>query len=34
MNLHKNNSKDLVRFLVGWFDLIIGIIKGLIKFIN
>jgi hypothetical protein len=29
----KIKSKDLIRFLINWFDLIIGV-KGLIKFIN
>jgi hypothetical protein len=30
----KIKSEDLVRFLIGQFDLIIGLIKGVIKFKN
>jgi hypothetical protein len=30
----KITSKELIRFLIGQFDLIIGPIKGLIKFKN
>jgi hypothetical protein len=30
----KLKSKDLTRFLRGWFDWIIFLTKGLIKFIN
>ena len=35
MNLHKKTKfEDLIRFLIGWFDLIGGLIKSLSKFIN
>jgi hypothetical protein len=30
----KIKSEDLVRFLIGQFDLITGLIKGVIKFKN
>ena len=30
----KIKSKDFIRFLIGWFDLIISLIKELIKFKN
>jgi hypothetical protein len=33
-NLHKIKSMDLIRFCIGQIDLIVGPIKGLIKFKN
>jgi hypothetical protein len=30
----KINYEDFIRFLIGWFYLIMSLIKGLIKFIN
>ena len=34
MNLHKIKSGDLIRLLIGQYDLIMGPIKSLIKFKN
>jgi hypothetical protein len=34
MILHKIKSGDLIRLLISQFDLIMGLIKGLIKFRN
>jgi len=34
MNLHKIKSGDLIRLLISQFDLIISLIKDLIKFKN
>jgi hypothetical protein len=30
----KVKFEDFIKFLIGWFDLIMGLIKGLIIFIN
>jgi len=34
MNLDKNKFKDIINFLIGQFDLIMGQIEGLIMFRN